>query len=186
MAALDLARVFRVPGNLVLGPTTLGATPSYPYGGTALGYVDEVELDWGLRYVPVVAEEWGETTEELRVGEFPVIALTLKQWDAAVISSVFPSVTTTGSPSGIKDGMQRINGGARPGIVTAMSPLLFAPADPNHPGVIFYRPIPRLAESAKLALSLRDDAVFPLVFVATRDSNDKVYQLDRLEHLAPT
>lgn len=182
MAAIDLARVLRVPGRLALNPGTI-YPGTYPFGGTALGKVSEVELDWGLRYVPVVAEEFGEAVEDLRVSELPLLAFTLEQWDSDTIQKIFPSVKTSGSPSGI-GGISRINGGARPGFVTALDPILFTPDDPRHPGVLFHRPLPEVARP--ISFSLEEESFFFLLLRATRDSNGNVYQVDLLEHLSLT
>lgn len=180
MAAIDLERAFRNPGRLALNPSSLYST-AYPGNGTALGLVRDVEFDWGLRYTPVVAEEWGETAEQVRVGEFPTIAVTLYQWDADVVQNVFPSVTTSSSPSGL-DGISRINGAARPGLVTALNPIVFWPDDPRHPAVLIHRPLPRVVAPVRF---IRDDEMaLVLVFDATRNSSDKMYQVDLLEHLA--
>lgn len=185
MASLDLTRALRNPGRLVLSPTSTAPGTTYPYGGTALGYVKQVRLRWGIAYHRVIAEEWNEFTETDRIGEFPILAFVLEQWDDDLTKRVFPLVTTTGSPSGLAD-IARIDGGAGPAKVAAMEPLLFAPFDPKHKAVYLRRPEPELEAQAQLELALIQDAVFPLVVVATRDASwatTPPWQVDKLEHL---
>lgn len=187
MADADLARAIRNPGRLCLAPTDLST--DFPHGGTALGLVRDVELAWGVEVSTVVAEEWGEPVEKHWVGGAPVLALVLEQWDKDALSRVFARVVRppTASPTSGLQGLFRVEG-QRPGyglgVVPALEKLLFSPLDPRHPAVLFRRPVAELAVQARLALSLQDDAVFPLVFTATRDDSGKAgWQVDELGHL---
>ena len=182
MSTADPRRALLIPGRLCLNPSTI-YPGTFPFGGTALGLKSEAAFSYGVSYRNVVAEEFGEVSEVVRIEDRPVFSFVLQQWDNDVIQAFFPSVTTSSSPSGIT-GISRINGGARPGLVTAMSPLLFAPYDPTSKAVLIHRPVPMLNETAKLNLSLKDPAVFALMVIATKDSNGKSYQVDLLEHLA--
>ena len=183
MAAIDLERAFRNPGRLTLNPSVVYGVAYPGTGGTAFGLPRDIELDWGYEYKAVVAEEWGERTETIRKREFPSLAFTIYQWDPDVVGQFFASVTTSSGPTSIP-GIARINGGARPGLVTAMSPLVFWPDNPQHPGVVIHRPIPRVV--APVRFGREEDIALVLVVDATRNSNDRSYQCDLLEHLVLT
>lgn len=182
MADADLEQAFNNPGQLALNPSSL-YPGAYPGGGTALGIIREVEFDYGLRYVPIVAEEWGQKSEDIQVGEFPRLALVLCQRDPALVQAAFRSVTTSASPSGLT-GISRVNGGARPGLVTEMAPLIFWPDDKRHPAVLIHRPLARVVGVTKFAR--REEHALVLVFDPTPNASGFMYQIDLLEHLALT
>lgn len=188
MADADLARAIRNPGRLCLAPTDLSA--DFPHGGTALGLVRDVRLGWGVSTVAVRAEEWGgEEVGRIWTGGTAVLALVLEQWDEDALARVFPRAVRppTASPTNGLQGLFRLEGaktGYGLGVVPAIEKLLFSPLDPRHPAVLFRRPIPDLEVQAQLVLSLQEDAVFPLVFTATRDDSGKAgWQVGELGHL---
>lgn len=177
MSAEDVTRALRNPGKLWVNPTTFWPTPD----GTELGTVRDVEIEWNVRTIPIVAEEFGERVQTARTAQFPRLAFTLEQWDPDVISRVFSSVTTSSSPSGLP-GISRINGNARPGLVSAVDPILFRALDPKHPCVLIHRPVPVVLGTTRFAIE--EHMTLFLAFDATRASDDDVYQVDLLEHLA--
>jgi hypothetical protein len=120
--------------------------------------------------------------EVRRIGEAPVLGFTLEQWDEDLIPLAFPRVNAGPSPSGVA-GMLRVEGGAAPGIVPAIEPLLFCPFDRNGLYVLIPRPVVLVDATRRLACSLQEDAVVPLLVVATAPANRVPYQVDKLEHL---
>ena len=85
----------RVRGKLVANPTSLAG--AYPYGGTELGAVRDMEFRVGVFSVPVRGSEFGVTIDRLRTGEFGVFAAFMRGWDIGMISTIFPNVTNSGS-----------------------------------------------------------------------------------------
>jgi hypothetical protein len=184
VADLNLARALRNPGRLVLAPKQLGTTTAtFPYGGKPIGLAREIALDWGLAYRRTVSHDLRQVAEVRRIAEVPVLGVTLEQWDEDVIPLVFPQVNTGTSPSGAA-GMLRIEGGAAPGVVPAIDPILFCPSNRDGLFVLFARPVPLIDATRRLACSIQEDAVVPLLFVATPPANRRSYQVDKLEHLS--
>lgn len=164
MATSDLSKVRRMPGRLVVNPTSLSG--SFPYGGTEMGRVRDVRWRWGYVYEDVVDEAWGEVVETNRVASYPFFAFVMETWDDDVLTRAFPSVSTSGANSA------RVNGGyVAPGVVAAIDKLLFVPTDlTNGKAVYIRRPILHPEETAETAFVLQELNLLALIASPTRDS----------------
>jgi hypothetical protein len=182
MGANDVTKVLRAGGQLIKNPTNLGA--AYPYGGTELGVLDDVVLQ------PVFTSSIAkggddkfanQTVEGLYLGESWILGVSLRQFDADVVGTLFPNVGTVGprklSASTVKPGYRLSN---------RSCVLLFKPENPEHPSVLLYRVLPVLDETAALVMKAIDELTFPAVFHAIPNTSGHVYAMDVLANLSLT
>jgi hypothetical protein len=115
------------------------------------------------------AEEWGCRVDSIYTGETPVFKGVLRYPDADAMTT-FPeagSFSFAYNQSQSKPGTPQYSRG---GV------MLFTPtASASHPGVKFYNAIPSVDEAAQLQLSLGEEYGLAVVFVATPDSQGRVY-----------
>lgn len=184
MSTANLEKIRGIPGRLALGPSQAGLLTDYPHGGTALGTVESVDFAMGIRYRNVITEDWLEVVEKHRVAELPVFSFVLLDWDADVLARLGLTYTTGTGPASYQ-GAARLNGAAGPNKLTALDPLLFAPFDPKHPGLLIHRGLLSLEESATLRFAIGEPAVFPLIVEPTRTNSTpaRLWQCDLLDQL---
>jgi hypothetical protein len=185
VSAPDLAEVLLNEGWLYYAPTTFGANPTAPFGGTLLGYVRDVQVRHGIKTRRRRAPDMQRVYEVALTGQECDLAFTLEQWDRDLVPVVFPRVVTTGSPSNLP-GMMRVGHSGQPRVLPAVEPVLFAPKDPRHLAALFLRPIPDPAAMGALDLARNDPAVTSIVFTASLNSSFNGFYVDRLEHLTLT
>jgi hypothetical protein len=173
-APTDLSALLRVPGRLILNPTSM--TAAAPYGGTYLGVLRDHEVRWNMKAKIVAAEEWGGVASEvIYTGEALVLAALLRDYDATALGLIFPNVAA-GSRSGESVVSQTVDAGTRAGTRREAHKLLFAPlAEDVMPFV--YLPAARaiLDSTAKLNLGLDQEAGIGAVWYAVPDDTGRTY-----------
>lgn len=176
-----------VPGRLVINPGGFGGV--FPYGGTALGIVKAIAVRPGVTYEEVTAEEYGgERVEVIATGEAWTLAAVLRSWDSDGVTRVFPTTSVPGSgiPQVRHPNTADANAGRAGRIMSDSSVVLaFCPDAPLvHPGVVFHRAIPLLAEQAEMQLSLARPTELAVVFAAIRSATGKSVTIGRLSEIA--
>lgn len=161
--------ILQVPGFLYWGTVGLSHESEY---GTLLGYTEDgVHFEPGINIVPVRQEETGEEiTQIFYVGNAPTIYATLQNYNAAVLTKLFPGmggVTYVKSPGSYLAGKQLSSTSS----YTAR--LLFMPLDEtNNPCLIFQKACPHIVETAKLNFMHNNRTFFPVVFRGLRKTSD--------------
>lgn len=184
MAARDPLTALVGTGFLVKDPTDL--TAASPYGGTILGVTGEHVYRPGFKYRAIVAEEWGVPHEVMYLGEAPVFAAIVRNYDADMLGTLFP-LTATGASSGKKVVKHDVNAAAtRAGIKLSANAhkLLFVPESVRtQPAVYFPNAVPLVDGDA--ALRLRRNAVGGIgcLWIALPDTNGRPHEVGLLEDL---
>ena len=180
-----LANTLRNPGRFVVSPGNVSGP--FPYGGTALGFVSEVEMPWTCRYEDVFDPASGVYVETIRLSpEVPSLSFVIDgpNWDTDILTAVF----TKGSAGAVLSPLdQRLEGTVDVETVSKpWLPILFAPLDPQHKGVYFRRPVPRLSLHKSVQLAQRLKAGLPILFRPTPDSawaSTPYWQISRVENM---
>lgn len=168
MAAPATIVMQRVRGKLVANPTSLAG--AYPYGGTELGAVRDMEFRVGVFSVPVRGSEFGVTIDRLRTGEFGVFAAFMRGWDIGMISTIFPNVTNSGS--GFKFDADDATYRAGMWESSRAISLLFVPQNPTVQRAIYLRTaLPMPSESAAMQLSPDNEVGLPVMFESIPSDN---------------
>lgn len=183
MASPDINAVLHVPGRLCVNPTSLAT--AWPHGGTGLGLVGDVVVKPGQASEHLHEESFGvETIDVLDLGEAWTLAATLRSFDSDAVAAVFPA-TVTGTTSG-KTGVAYPGASYRAGTLRSSNSvsLLFTPDDPGrHDFVYFPRAVPLVDEAAELQRQIAKEQVVAVMFVAIRDSSNRVCLIQRKEDL---
>jgi hypothetical protein len=187
MAAADLSKALRVPGQLCYVATTgFTFTDPFPHGGTALGMTLGAEVRHRETVGPIRDESLGmEIVDLVESGEEFVLAFSLRGSDADALGAVFRN-TITGAVSG--EPVVVWPGARREGVLRSVNrqiALLFSPTDPEQPAVYLPAAIPMLAEERKLVLHRKEERLILAGFLATRASaaNASGIQIGLLEDL---
>lgn len=181
MATPAITKVYRSVGALYLSPSDLAAAP--PYGGTALGIVNEVRLTAATRSFPIEAEEYGgEAVDEVYQGRDWTMTATIRGYDDDTLARLFPN-TAAGSSSG-----QRVisePGGLLAGslLIGRVVSLLYAPFRTGDPGFLLYQALPNLRLSSSSKFGLDEDLAFDSVWRAIRDASGRTLQIGLVEDL---
>ncbi len=176
---LAIQETLRQPGRLVSTPTDLSL--AFPHGGTALGKLISVAIDWGIDAIDVPGLEDGEPVDQIELIGVFTMSCVLRGYDNEVVKVAMPNTVVSST------GNRRIQGrGAkRHGRMRSSRavPILFSPDDPDHRAV--YIPLALPAPDVTQALFLMGSARygFPLVFTAMEDSNGETYYVDLLGDL---
>lgn len=180
MATPDARSILRVPSRLCFSPANL--SNDYPHGGTAMGVVARMAFKPGITTSEIIAEEFGNTSvEAVYCGENAVFACYLRGWDNDALQKMFPN-TTLGASSGNRYARYEpgVSGQNRPGMTLsdlAVS-LFVSPDSPDHhPGLLIYRAVPMLEETAELAFRSPAELGFPAVFRCCPDTSGRVYNM---------
>lgn len=132
MSEPDAAKIFKAGGKLIASPT--GYDPDNNHGGIVLGAITGCSLDIGIRYVNIDYDELGKTGEVIAFQDEPLFAVSLRSWDDDALSRVFPNFG--GSMASL---------GGDPVFMSSQSvALLYAPDDPEAPGVYIQNSIPMI------------------------------------------
>lgn len=177
MAAQDKQRIFNVKGRFVKGATDPSA--AFPHGGTALGYASSVSYRPVVNYDMIIGEEKGESAVEIIETEGTgTLSFTMRQWDNDTLDEVFPNTVTATDEEIVESpgSYQRLL--ASTGIV-----LLFSPDDPRMPGIICYRAVPAIEETAALNFNLSSELGVGCVFYLLEGSNGKAVQVVKLARM---
>lgn len=179
MATADLASVFRNPTRLVLNPSagSIGvASPTFPFGGTALGKIRWADWDFAYETRPLVAQEFGSAAGRWVKQQLARLVFTLTDWDHTTIAALVPKVTTSGSYS-------RVDGGTRPTFLAAINPILVAPFDLSQPALLIPRPIPVIVEPFHFGSDKNAELVVALDATLPSSYSGLPYQLGRIDGL---
>lgn len=171
MSLGNVRNVLRVPGRLSIAPSSV-SSGSYPWGGTALGVVDEVALVPNQSVYWIRAEEHGGLPAEgVRVSERWMLVATLRTYDADALGKLFPDKgtgTTTQHPT-VGSAMTVGSKVSARAVV-----LVFTPDDvDHHPMVVFHQAYPAVEEAARIALSAGTRWGIPTAWYAGLDANSK-------------
>ncbi len=176
--------VLRVPGSLCHTPTDL--TTAFPHGGTALGMVRDAELRFGQSSVPVFAEEFGTTVEVIEAQNIAVFACVLRAMDDDMLSALFEE-TSVGSVSGHRVVTKEVDTDtSRAGSLKSPKAvkLYFSPkALDRHPGILLFKAIPMLEESARLQVSIGEEVGIAAMWRCIPDSSGRLYEIGRRRDL---
>jgi hypothetical protein len=179
-------QALKVPGTLIVNPTTNPPTDAAPHGGTELGLVKDVRWVRRERSFDITAEEYGsETAEVVYLGEEWEVLFTLRGYDADALSNLFPNIVaeTNSATTGITypDTTRRAGSGYTSSIVS----LLFSPEDPYHHAVYFRAAIPMVAEELEVKINRTDRMLIAVGFKAVRDATTaaRSVQVRLLEHI---
>lgn len=138
--------ILQVPGFLYWNPTSLVAPIDY---GDLLGYTkDGVTLDPGQKYRFIKGEETGEAViSSVYIGAQPRVSVILRNWNANVLTSVFPGqggTTKIDVPGSVLTGTLTSS-------TTYAKPLLFLPSLSTDPCILLKRAVPHISQAAKMA-----------------------------------
>lgn len=178
MSAPLARNVLRVPGRLVKNPTDLSS--AYPYGGTELGVVRDIEFTPGIGTEHLMAEEFKTSVGTIVTGHNAVLACVLRSWDNDMLAAVLPNVQTdafgeVGVLGRVGDGFNR----AGYDMETQAFKLLFAPfAEEQHRFILLHNAVPLIEESQRMRLVLSEEFGLPLMFYASPDSQKRTFTWD--------
>lgn len=184
MAAPSPRNILKIPGKLVAGPTNLSA--AYPFGGTELGVVRDLVMNFGVSVDFPMAEEFKTPIAAILKEENPVFACVLRSWDDAMLSRVFHNTRT--SDYGEVGVLGRVGSAAtkRAGtnLATRAISLLFSPhAVDQHRAILMYQAVPMPAETAELQLSIGREFGLALMFRCLPDQLGRMYDVDLRENM---
>lgn len=182
MTAGDAARILRVPGRLVVGPTDLGV--AFPYGGTQVGFTRRVvvqPLGAGFR---VESEALGDATDVLEAPTRHVMACFVRGWDDDALRLLFPDQYDAGARSG--HAVVTVPNRARPG-ASALGRavrLLYVPDDViAAPALLIDRAVPDWSPGAELAFQRGTELGIPLAVECVRSTSGRILSIGRLADL---
>lgn len=153
--------------RLVVNPTNLAS--AYPYGGTEIGLVRELEEIEVTQDTTITAEEFGGVAVEttVAVGTL-VVACNLRGWDKDAIS-LLPFAVSKGSGARYSITTDA-NGTTRAGVASTYHSLLMVPDDrTNGIARILYRVGVHKDWTARTQRSYGREFGLPIIFVATLD-----------------
>lgn len=171
--------ILKIPGRLVASPTDLST--DYPHGGTELGVVRDIAMNFGVSVDLPEAEEFKTPIAAILQGERPVFACVLRSWDDAMISRIWHNTQTSAYDEvGIKGSVSG-SGIKRAGynLAERAIPLFFSPhAVDQHRAILMYQAVPMPAETAELQLSIGKEFGMALMFRCLPDQLGRMYAVD--------
>lgn len=191
MALPDISQILKAPSKIAMGPVSLST--AFPHGGVALGLTQDIVFKPTRAYEMIHEESFGnEVVDVLDLGESVVIAASLRGYDEDAVAQIFPS-TISGTVSGKKT-VSYPNPGADPnqdgtfraGTLKSANgiKLIITPDDyVTYPAILIYNAVPLVEETAEIKFSY-EEGMIPMLFIATRDSQNRLYQWGRLEDLS--
>lgn len=184
MAAADPRTVEKIAVQLAINPTTDPPIDVFPHGGTALGMAADVIWRPNLRRGIIRGEEYGgEPVEVLLMAQTAVLGVLLRGGDNDAYSTIFDDTTVGASGVTGVDHPGTRRAGERGSDRTVA--LILSPFDTvNHRALLIYQAIPLLEETAELRFALKQEQVVPAIFMATRDSTDRIWSYRPLEDLS--
>ena len=179
-------QALKVPGTLIINPTTNPPTDAAPHGGTELGLVKDVRWVRDERRFDLTAEEYGsEVFESIYMGEDWTLLFSLRVMDADALAALFPNTVaeTASATTGITypDTTRRSGSGMTSSIVK----LLFSPEDPYHHAVYFRAALPLVAAALEVQTNRTENLLVAAGFRAIRDATTaaRSIQVRLLEHI---
>jgi len=185
--------VVRVPAHLAWNPTDYRI--AYPHGGSALGSTCDIVTKLNQRTLHVTDEGMGDQViESIYLGESVIITALLREPDPDALGVLFPN-TATGTVSrekrvkGYAFGTAIKRAGYRMSAMAGkllISPIAYGaspfglPADyataPHHFALLLYNAIPILDPDAMLNFSFGKDQALLMGFLATPNTDGKIYE----------
>jgi hypothetical protein len=175
----DMNEILQVPGYLYWEPSALDVEANW---GTLLGFTKTgVSFEPGYGVQHLTAMETGiEPTIKVYLGSAPRISVILRNWNATMISVLFPGLKKSGATAINAPGA--IVAGQDLTAATYAKYLLFVPVDQtNNPCFLLQSAAPNILRTAKLQASHKNRMLFPCVFDAIRKSSD----VDGLYYIGP-
>lgn len=184
MSAPQAHHILRIPGRLVKNPTNMSS--DYPYGGTELGVIRDIEWSPGIQAEKLHAEEFGLAVGSIITRQEGVMAAVLRSWDNDFLSTVFPN--TQADEFGEVGVLGRVSGSGvnRVGYdeFDKGFKLLFAPFAANqHRFLLLHNAVPMIEDTFRLRLTLADEFGLPVIFYAAADSQGRTFTWDVKENL---
>lgn len=173
--------VKRVSGRLLANPTQAFAGGTYPYGGTELGRVQDVELEPLSQQVVIEYELLGKVGAVINPGIRWRFRATLRGFDDDALALLFASSSAAGELSQHRGldvpGTLEVGGSA-----DARSLLLvYVPDDPtDHPAIILWAAYPDWSDGARMRFDHRYDLTLPVVCECVEDSDGRCLSVGRL------
>lgn len=182
MATEDVSKSNRATVRAGYGMSVF--TGSWPHtGGTALGSVQRVQYDPGLRYSPGLREEErGEVFEVLYMGGQPLVQLRIVTNDADALAKAFPNTATVTGSTVVRWHAGTVSAGGRMSSV-ALSPLLIETDDADHYSLVLYKAIPLVVQRQDVRFSAREPQTVTVTFLGLRTSGDKIAEWGPLAKL---
>ena len=177
---------------------TANLSAAFPHGGHEMGTCRSATFLFGIRYSPIVAEEFGgASVEYVYMSESAVFSAVLRDYADDMVSNMFLNgdrgFTTAGvknSESGMPAIKSSVAGTVRPGSsldTVKTGKLLFVPDDvDNHEFLVMYKAVPMIHEASEMRLTAADWAEIGVVFHAVPDSAGKLYQFGRKSDISLT
>jgi len=178
VATPSASGILKIPGRICVNPTNLAGT--YPFGGTALGTVRDVEFIPNVKTRPVVAEEWGGVPcEVVYAGEAAVLSIVFRTWDVDAIAALFLD-TFSGATTARRVARGRATtDGVRAGALLSSKAAVvyYAPEADQHPGVLLYRAAPMLEPSQRVSFALTKETGIVAVWAALPDASGRTFAM---------
>jgi len=161
----------RIPARLAYGVTDLSI--DFPHGGTALGDVVLIEFDFGFTAEYITAQEFaGQRVEALYTGPGAVLGCAVRDGDKDMLAQIFPGAATGAA------GGQVITAGAasatmRPGqLLASRAQVVYVSpkAIDTDPGLLLYRAMPLVAETARLRFAWNQQHSVPMLWQSLPDT----------------
>ena len=176
MAAGSVTRILRIPGRLVINPTSLAV--AYPYGGTEVGYVNRVAVQNLGAGFQVKSELLGEPTDILESGNRYLAACFLRGFDDDAVELLFSDHHSTGSVSGHAN--LSVPGNNKPGAsaLDRAKRILYVPDGLlDAPALLIHRGVPGWPETGEVAFQRGEEFGFPLTIDCVRTTNGNILDI---------
>ena len=180
-------QALKVPGTLIINPTTDPPTDAAPHGGTELGLVKDVRWVREERRFDITAEEFGgEIVESTYMGEDWTLLFSLRVMDADALANLFPNIVSESDSATTSITYPDSTRRAGSGMTSSIVQLLFSPDDPYHHAVYFRAALPLWAASLEVQTNRTENLLVAAGFRAIRDATTaaKSVQVRLLEHIA--
>lgn len=190
MTAAAPGDILVIPGRLIINPTDLALANAPNFGGVEIGSASEIIWRRNQRQHPIIAEEHGgEEVDRLRVGQSPQLSMFLRGFDKDALAKVYQDVVVS-----TKTGQPQIDyPPASAGVGTFASDLsvrlLYLADDREHvQSLLLFNAYPLIEEAADIDFSSQDTKEYgtPVIWYATRDSSQRVYEERLLEDMTQT
>lgn len=176
----DSALVTAYVGGLASGPT-------YPYGGTPLGYASGCAVVKNTEFAYAMSESRGSNrAKTYRGGTDAQLAFNMLQFDTTVYDRLWAFDTSSaGGYQGANNlYLPQVGRSLQPGLVAPSANVLFAPDNPQHPATILYAPAWCDETRQRLALQLNRPLESLVVLIAGLDAAGRDLQIAKLQDLA--
>lgn len=182
MSGFEANSILRVPGRLAINCTDLNL--EWPHGGVGLGpVIDIIRTAYGVDFALRDEGFAGIPTEYLKRADVWGLTCFFRSWDDDVQNLVVHG-TELGSVSQKRRTSSTVPGGTQ--LSQFAVPLTFTPEGATHalsaekpdveaPFWFFPAAIPMLEEGAQFRNKRQDEIGFPVIFMATPDSNGDPY-----------